>query len=466
MSEKDGPDALGALRTAVPGILWPALPDARGAAALALLHQLEHSQWWSAAQLDQAQLRQLREVVAFAAESIPFYRDRFATLGIDPRAALLEAHWRRLPILTRRDLQDHYDALRSPRLPPGHGETAVLSTSGSTGEPVKVLRTSLDDLFWRAGTLREHFWQERDFGARLASIRVTPAGVAEPPEGAVYAGWGAATDGLFRTGPAAVLSLTADLHTQLRWLHARAPAYLLSFPSNLAALADHIAGDGLAAPALREIRTVGETLSPSLRERLQRVFGAPVTDCYSTNEVGYIALQCPSGSGLYHVQAESLRVEVLHEDDRPCAPGEIGRVVVSTLHNFAMPLLRYDLRDYAEVGGPCPCGRGLATLKRILGRRRNMLVLPGGERHWPLVGFGEYRDVAPVRQYQLVQTALDRIEVRLVTDRALSAGEQERLAEVIRRWLGYPYRLEFVYLQALAASAGGKFEDFICAVDG
>ena len=63
---------------------------------------------------------------------------------------------------------------------------------------------------------------------------------------------------------------------------------------------------------------------------------------------GIIALQCPSG-GLYHLQSESVHVEILDEAGRPCAPGEIGRVIVSPLHNFAMPLLRYESGDYAPI---------------------------------------------------------------------------------------------------------------------
>ena len=127
------------------------------------------------------------------------------------------------------------------------------------------------------------------------------------------------------------------------------------------------------------MRTFGEILEPVCRATCQQVFGVKVVDMYSSQEVGYIALQCPEHEH-YHVQAENLLVEVLAEDGRGCGPGEVGRVVVTTLHNFAMPLLRYDIGDYAEVGASCPCGRGLGVLTRILGRQRNLLVLPDGRR--------------------------------------------------------------------------------------
>src|SRR5690606_42070577 len=123
---------------------------------------------------------------------------------------------------------------------------------------------------------------------------------------------------------------------------------------------------------------------------------------YSAEEVGYIAHQSPQDES-YLVQAEHVIVEVLDADGAPCLPGEVGQVVVTTLNNFARPLIRYALGDYARVGGPAACGRGLPVLQDIRGRQRNMLRLPDGNRIWPRTGFKEYAAGAPVVQHQLVQ---------------------------------------------------------------
>src|SRR3546814_12850457 len=89
---------------------------------------------------------------------------------------------------------------------------------------------------------------------------------------------------------------------------------------------------------------------------------------YSTHEFGYLAFQCPQHDH-YHVQAEAALVEVLNEAGKPCRPGEIGQVVTTPLLNFAMPMISYAVGDLAEVGPPCPGGRGLQVRKRILGRK-------------------------------------------------------------------------------------------------
>jgi phenylacetate-CoA ligase len=337
-------------------------------------------------------------------------------------------------------------------------------TSGSTGEPVKVRGTDLDLLLWEAMTLREHAWHRREFSGKLAVIRATAGSEGAPPHGTALEDWGPPVSTVFRTGPCAMLSLATDISVQAAWLGRHAPDYLVTYPSNLAALIARLARAGERPPGLRSVKTIGETVTPALRAACRDSWNVPIFDSYSSQELGYVASQCGE-SELYHVMAESALVEVIGAGGRPCAPGETGRLVITRLHDFATPLIRYDLGDYAEAGGPCPCGRGLPTLARILGRSRNLVTLPTGERHWPLVGFARYRELAPVRQYQLVQHAADAIEVRLVVERALTAAEEGSLAGVIREALGYPFRLAFVYYEnEIPRGPGGKFEEFISQV--
>jgi phenylacetate-CoA ligase len=251
---------------------------------------------------------------------------------------------------------------------------------------------------------------------------------------------------------------------QAEWLLRRNPFYLLTYPTNLIALLDEFQRIGRFPSALREVRTIGETVSASLRSRCEDEFGIRTVDLYSAQEVGAIALQCPM-SGLYHVQSESVIVEVLNDDGMPCGEGEVGRIVLTDLHNFATPIIRYEIRDYAEVGSACPCGRGLPTLTRILGRRRNMVTLPDGSQHWPSVGFHAFRDIAPIRQYQAVQHSVDTVEMKLVVDEPLTRDQEALLCTVIQGALGYPFTLKFSYHHAeLPKTRGGKFEEFMSMI--
>ncbi|MCW5606054.1 MAG: hypothetical protein KIT18_16045, partial [Burkholderiales bacterium] len=139
-------------------------------------------------------------------------------------------------------------------------------------------------------------------------------------------------------------------------------------------------------------------------------------------------------------------------------------IVVTALHNFAMPLVRYEIGDYAEVGPPCPCGRGLPVLKRIIGRARNMLVTRDGKRLWPAFGSRRLAQIAPVLQHQFVQKSHDMMEARLVTVSPLTPEQERELRDHILSRLPAGFSVRFAYCESIPRSAGGKFEDFISEV--
>jgi phenylacetate-CoA ligase len=309
--------------------------------------------------------------------------------------------------------------------------------------------------------LREHLWYARDFERTFAAIRVAKQNpAAQRLPGVEVDGWGAETALLDCRGRGALLDLAVPLGDQCAWLARVAPAYFLTYPSNLKALLGH----GLAPwPGLVQVKTLGEMVDAELRARCRDQLGVPLVDEYSAQEIGSIAIQCPLHEH-YHVQAENARVEVLKDDGSACAAGEIGRVVVTSLAEFRTPLLRYAVGDYAEVGAPCACGRGLPVLARVMGRVRNMIRLPDGGLRWPLPGDGRYRELAPVRQYQFVQTSLTRFEVRLVCERALAADEARALVAWMRERLGHPFEIDLVRVDAIPRHASGKYEDFVCGI--
>ncbi|MBI5040887.1 MAG: phenylacetate--CoA ligase family protein [Gammaproteobacteria bacterium] len=448
----------------VPGITWPALSDTRAVNLLALLQQFDQSQWWPLELLRERQMQQAQRLLLHAGQSSPGYRERLTRVGLPADGRIAAEDWSRVPMLLRAELQAGYAALRSTALPSDHGSVQEDHTSGSTGRPVRFAKTALTDLFWRAFTLRDHLWHGRDFTQRLAVIRACDAGQALPPDGRHYSGWGGATDGIYPTGPASLLNIETDIEQQFDWLLRQDADYLLTYPTNLRALVQLSAQRGVRPTRLREVRTASESLDTDLRALMQSIWNVPLIDMYTTREAGYIALQCPQHAH-YHVMAEGVLVEILNADNQACVPGEIGRVVVTVLHNFALPLIRYEIGDYAEVGAPCPCGRGLPVLTRILGRSRNMLTFPDGSRHWPRFGYSGFADIAPIRQLQLVQHSVEEIEARLVVDAALNVEQEVRFTAHLQTALGHPFRIRFTYLDSIPRSANGKYEDVLSLID-
>lgn len=437
----------------VPGIAWPALPTAAGASMLAMQWQLEQSQWWTPEALLEQQFAQLREVLAHAIAHVPHYRH----VPRDILARLTPESFRRWPILKKADIVGREPQLCTDAAPREHGRILTGSTTGSTGAPVRLAYTDVAQFQFHALVVRNQLWHKLDLSAKLCAIK-------SQLEDGVQPVWSPVSAAAFRTGPAAMLSASNDTDLLLDWLIEERPGYVQSRPSTIHALLRRSLENGkVPTSSLRAALVTGEPVGAGLRDLAREHWHLPLIDVYSCTEFGTLALQCPTHE-CYHLQSESSYVEILREDDTPCEAGETGRVVATTLHNFAMPLVRYELGDYAEVGPPCPCGRGLPVLNRVAGRTRNMAVDPQGRHFWPWFSADEFLESAPVRGVQLVQHSPEEIEVRYIMDRALDSPEEEGIRLNLQKSLQYPYLIRFARVDALERTPGGKFEDFISRI--
>jgi phenylacetate-CoA ligase len=429
------------------GIAWPVVSDLTDASLLALDAQLAKTEWLPPDELARLQRTQLSAILAHAAASVPHYR------GIDP------TDFASVPIMSRAAIIGAGGDLLSRAYPATHGMPEEVMTSRTSGQAVTVRSTGVLTILWDALTLRDHRWHRRDLAAPHGAIRYTGGKLAAPPDGIRQRGWGRATATLAPDASMAVLSLASTTDEQVAWLRRERPTYLITYPSALHAILRRLSIDKIEIPTIRQVRTVGELLSPATRGLCRDVLDAPIVDLYSAQEVGYIALQCPDHEH-YHVQSERLIVEILRDDDTPCTPGEIGRVVVTDLHNFATPILRYDIGDYAVLGDRCPCGRTLPVLTRIVGRSRNMLVYPDGRTVWPAFTVA-CREAARYDEIQLIQRRADTLCLRVVPD-----GELDRSALVaaLRVALGYPFEVEIEVVDAIGRTPAGKLEEFVSHV--
>ena len=325
--------------------------------------KLKESQWWSPEKMEQYQFSRLEILLNHAYKTVPFYRQCLTKSGWAPGESITRNSFRQLPLLKRSEVNRAGEKLYANYVPDKHGGIKKISTSGSTGNPVTILTTGLCKVTFDAIKLRGHQWHKRDFSKSLATIRHLPVDKAVAPKGNRYRNWGGSVSRLYSSGRGYLLNIRSTITEQLDWLHKINPHYLLTFPSAAEGMANLSLRRNYQISNLCEIMTIGETLSPSTRITVDKAWGVPITDCYTSQEIGYIALQAP-GHDYYLIQSEVVIVEILNINDEPCKQGEIGRVVVTPLHNFATPLIRYELDDYAEAGGQSDCGRGLPILKK------------------------------------------------------------------------------------------------------
>ncbi len=430
---------------------------------LAFYYGLEKSQWWPSKELEQYQFHHLNRLLVHAVQNNEYYRNTLTSIYSPQSTALNAETWQQLPILKRKDVQSAGSKLYSQNVPSNHGKINTISTSGSTGAAITIKKTELSNKVWLAQTLRDHIWHKRNLESRLAIIRIFEQDIGKAPLGTKTKGWGPATNIINHLGSSHLLDINTPINIQAEWLLKLNPEYILTYPNNIKALIDYFIQHNLSLPALKEIRTLGEVVDDNIRELCFDVWKVNVCDVYSAQETGYIALQCPKHTH-YHIQSENVYVEVLDDEDNPCQAGEIGRVIITPLHNFATPLIRYEIGDFAEVGAPCKCGRRLPVLNKILGRSRNLFKLENGETFWPLTGMQEYRKYVPILKSQLVQKSLSELELNIVAERPLSSEESTTLINVAMSFVKHDFTITLNQLDDIPRSANGKYEDVVCMI--
>ncbi len=430
-------------------LAWPALPGGPMAQALALQFQLDDSQWWSPQRLLAYQLREVHKLVRHAQATTKFYRERLADTARVPLKAFDLAALSQIPLLTRGDIQLSGPDMISAVLPAEEKPTFVSRTSGSTSEPVVVHGTARTRLMARAISYRIHRWAGRDAQGTLLNVRTLRGRPADQRRA-----WSPSA----YSGPSLIANIMQPIAGLLDDVLRIDPDYLQSHPYTMMGLMEEANKRGVRPARLSQCICFGEPVDESMRAFARDSWQIELIDNYSAVEVGTIANQCPEGPGL-HIQAENVLLEVIDDAGAACEPGEIGRVVVTSLQNYATPLIRYVIGDYAIPGEPCACGRGLPLLDKVVGRFRNLLVTPSGEKYFPDLII-EITELAPIAQFQVRQPEAHRLELYIKPSETVSADQEAAIGDYFERRFGYPFELTFHYVDDIQRDAGGKYEQF------
>ncbi len=415
-------------------------------------------QWASPEKIAVHQENSAKRLVAHTLEHVPFYRDRLAMLRAPDGSADLE-RWLEVPTLQRADVVANREELRAKHVPSDHGGTRGSRSSGSTtGERVEVLMTERQDSIGASAQFR--FWNACGLNYRnnLGMIRAADpnAGIGMPPAPDADI-WGPPWLPAGERGRKEMMSVHTPLPRQVAWLAERTPVYLHTNPSNLLALAHYVRDGGSKPSGIAGAITGGEVLTDDIRAQARRWLGLDMFDSLANAECGVMAAQCQDGDGGYHTDAEVAVVEVVKPDGSPCRPGETGRLTVTPLHAYAMPLIRYQTDDWVTVGQMCSCGRNLPVIGRILGRDRELFRL-GGEVPVRLepesdVVFGH---IGP-RRWQIAQLESDRFEIRIAEARLEKPADTEAMAAYVGDLLDRDVDVACKLVPVLGAQPGGKF---------
>jgi phenylacetate-CoA ligase len=398
----------------------------------------------------------LTPLVQHARGNVPFYETRLAPLF---RGAELDlSRWNEVPILTRAEAQRNTQALTARAVPPHAGTIVGGETSGSTGRPLRYLVNELTDVASLGVTDRALRWWDFDGAKTMATFVARKRDNPPMPEGTTVTGWRVGSAGLHH-----MIDMSVDTDARIDWLLARRPHYLTAHSFTLFDLAERGRARGVDL-RFERINSTSTVLSDDIRNICKDVFGTRPIDQYGARETGLIACECP-WCGSYHVNAETLLVEIIDTYGKPSLPGAIGRVVLTSFYNYAMPFIRYEVGDFA-VAGPArvKCPLKLPALTKIMGRYRNSFTLRDGRTIYPLVPITRLREFISFEQFQIVQKDYELIEVRYVPLDASRQVDAGGLEACLREVIDSSFNVQAVAVDEIPRSASGKFEDYLSLV--
>ncbi len=438
-------------------VLYPGWERLRGRPTFALLRDLQRTQWLTLDELRGRQAGLLRRLMRHAWDHNRFHRDRMDVAGVGPDDFKTSDDLARLPVCTREEMTKNRSALMSSAPP---WPTVKKATSGTTGKPL-VIEYNAESRHWREATkLRGYGWAGFKVGGR--NLHYWAALMNAAPTR-----WKKAKmelDHLARRDHYVDCTPRGDARLQevVGIISKSRPELILTYSQAGADLARYINRTGARAWSDIPVICGAERLLPPDRKELEQAFGPGIFETYGCREFMLIAAECAAHDGM-HIDMEKLVVEILvTEPDggmRPAQPGETGEVVVTDLHNLAMPFIRYVTGDLAVARVPdrCACGRQLPRIGPIEGRATDTLRDGNGNRVSGLIFNILFVEVATeTRQFQAIQHIDGSLTLKVVpTGPKLTPEAREIIAAYGRKYLpGIDMRIEQV--DDIPVSAMGK----------
>lgn len=421
---------------------------------------LMESQYWPPAQMLEFQRSQLAQLLRHARATVPFYKTRLAPL-FGKNDEINWGCWHQIPIVTRADLREHRPEMLARELPPSHGPTKEFSTSGSSGVPITVTATAIAAETQSA--VRARFDKLHALSYAKCRAKFDFPSEFQNWKRVFRSGKNVPIGGLKPDGPGMILKVStkATDAEKLSVLRSGKAAILSSLPNDI----EIIARKNLRLRArdrvrLESILCFGQGPTSGQRELFLRSFGAKTIEIYSSKEAGFMAFQCTSGNH-FHINSELVFLEVLNSQGLPCAPGEVGRVVVTPLYGTAQPLIRYEQGDMATPGLPCSCGVKLPVLSKIDGRQDPILKLPGRLATEMLVNKDLLTRTLNADALQVAQVSELQFEIRYIAPRAATPTSRGVITRHLRFILHPDLNVSYKRVAEIPRNAGGKQQRFV-----
>src|SRR5437867_7078020 len=403
------------------------------------------------------QSERLERLIRHCYENVPYYRRLFQARGLSPKDVQTPEDLVKLPILTKDGVRENFRDLLTRTT--DARRLRLAHTSGTTGSSLSCYWDEEVDRATNAVLWQHRSWAGFEFGSPHATLlgrMIVPPGQDHPPFWRFNRAWNQLFLSSFhlddRTAP-----------SYLEALHRFQPKALESYASTAHFLALQLRARGEYLP-LKAVFTSTETLLPIQREVIEERFRCRVYDYLGAAERVLFAGECPVGEGMHLFTAYGI-TEVTDDGGCPRRAGELGHLIVTGLHNFAMPLIRYRIGDVSGIlPGVCRCGRTLPRMHSVTTKAEDIIVTPEGRFISPSVMTHPFKPMSNIIASHIIQESTDSLSIRIVRGPSYTEKDSEIFMRELRKRVGERIRIDLDFVEKIPRTATGKLRWVISKV--
>jgi len=406
----------------------------------------------SSGQISEFIKSKLTKLLLHAYNSTKYYREVLSELGVVEGKEVNLENFNKIPILKKDIIRKRFSELLSRDYKTRKWYYQI--SGGSTGEPVKLVQ---DHYYsgWVKATLRYYYRSMLGID-EIASKKVILWGsmrdiIKASDLKSRIEFWLTNTKFLnsFRMTP-------EDILRYIRVINSFKPVLVRGYAGALYEVCRVAEKKGIRLHSPKAVVSESEVLTEEMRELVETAFNTKVYNYYGSREVSAIAGECDEGN--MHIFAFNNYLEVIKSDGRPAKEGEEGYVILTPLHNYSMPLIRYEIKDVAVVGPDrCKCGNPLPTLKQILGRSSYYFVKKDGTLIHGLYFIRQLRVRDWVKAFQVIQEDYELIRIKVVVDGEIDKRDVNEIEERIRSVMGRSCEIKWEFVDEIELPVSGKY---------
>ncbi|AAM04488.1 phenylacetate--CoA ligase family protein [Methanosarcina acetivorans] len=408
------------------------------------------TQWKPYSEQKKAQEKQLKHLLNFSYKNVPYYHKLFNKLKLDPGEIRTLEDLEKLPILNKAIIKENFEDFKPLNL--NSMKYYINSTGGSTGNPLHFRLLKYDRFFNGASLYRGWGYAGYELGDKMVFLAGSSLDVGS--SSFIVQKAHGITRNLRKLSSYDMSN--EDMQQYIKTINSFKPQFIRGYASSLNFFSKYLDNNEIDIITPQAVFTAAEKLIPHMRKNIENVFRCDVFDGYGLNDGGLGAYECQEHNGL-HIDTERSILEIVDDEGFQLENGS-GRIIATSLHNYAMPFIRYDTGDMGHiVSDDCGCGRGSRLLKEVMGRQQEILQTPEGKFIYGGLFSRIFWEIDGVKEFQIIQKKLNLITIKMVLEENFDENQLDIIRKIIKS-KSEQWEIEFLYVDEIERTKAGKYK--------